>query len=510
MRKAITLAVCSLLLAAGWTGSAWAQGTPAQRLGLRLVDNKSTFDNEGQLNHYENVLGLYQLNDSYPFTAGMLNDGDNSIVIYRQAGDDGEFAPAVRINLQAQESIPEPTYLGALSFTNAPSSQTTVTADMLPEGWGTTTGGLIWQTNGSAYIAAQGGLTYTIPQGYSNVTVQVIAYVGSDVRGGYFTTNLDGLGWYVGSEVSAGGSYIVRTFYNVNSGQTISIYGGESGSDGYYLAASPDITQIGIRLMPDSYLPLMTVTPTASQMGDEGWGDESPLDVQPATLTVNDLVDLDALQVSDTFDQSTADNDHPASYRYKAELDANIEIPEGSGGGMDYYASADFAAATSSNPATAAFVGENNWSFYNTTVYSPSAGQCAYMTGYGRIVYRMPASFMGSSVDVTMTSSTGDDGAGEMYVNGVLHNFNAGETYTWTVPVTAGGAIELRGIGTTFSIDFTRIVISSGNGTPTGAPRHDTVAPESRPMPGIDGKPVLLQPLGENKTESNSPIKIND
>ena len=121
----------------------------------------------------------------------------------------------------------------------------------------------------------------------------------------------------------------------------------------------------------------------------------------------------------------------------------------------------------------------------------------------------MPASFMGKSVNVTMTSRTGSDGAGEMYVNGVLHNFSAGDTYTWTIPVTAGGAIEFRGIATTFSIDFTKIVISSGNGAPTGAPRHDITDPQSDQFKGIDGK-TMMEPVGESKTESNSMIRIND
>ena len=510
----MTTILCSLLLAVGWNG-AWAQAPAeaspaAQRIGLRLVDNKSTFVNDAERNEYENILGFYQLNEDYPITAGMLNPGDNLVTIYRQSENDSEFAPAVRMNLSAKDSIPEPKFISVLSFTNAPSSQTTITAEMLPDNWGTTANGLIWQTNGSAYIAAQGGLTYTIPAGYSNATVQLIAYVGSNVRGGYFTTNFNDEGWYVSSEVSAGGSFIVKTFYNVSSGQTISIYGGIHESDSYYFNQSPDITQIGFRLLPDSYIPLMTVTPTASQMGDEGWGDESPLDVQPRTYTVNDLIDLDELQVSDIFSESTASNDHPGYYNYKADFDANIEIPAGSATGTDFYASADFAAATSATPTAAAFVGENNWSFYSTNVYSPSAGQCAYMLGYGRIVYMMPASFMGKSVNVTMTTSTGSDGAGEMYVNGVLHNFNAGETYTWTIPVTAGGAIEFRGISNTFSIDFTKIVISSGNGAPTGAPRHDSAEPQSNQIKGIDGKSITLQALAESKTEQNSMIRIND
>ena len=509
MKQFMTTIVCSLLLAVGWN-SAWAQSPTAQRIGLRVVDNKSTFNNNAELNEYENILGLYQLNEDYPITAGMLNQGDNHITLYRQGQGEDEFAPAVRINLSAQDSIPTPKYLSALSFTNAPSTQTTITAAMLPDNWGTTTDGLIWQTNGSAYIAASGGLTYTVPEGYSNATLQLVVYVGSDVRGGYFTFNFNTEGWYISSEVSAGGSYILKSFPNVSSGQTIVIYGGMKENGSSYTYQSPDITQIGFRYIPDSYIPLVKVTPTTSHMGNEGWSDEDPLDAPKHTYTVNDLVDLDELQVSDIFSVSTTDNGHPDYYNYKADFEANIEIPISGSTGTDYYASADFAAATSATPSAAAFDGENNWSFYNTNVYTPSAGRCAYMLFYGRIVYRMPAYFMGSSVNVTMTSSNSSDGAGDIYVNGVLHTFTAGETYTWTVPVVAGGAIEFKGVSDTFSIDFTKIIISSGNGAPSGAPRHDNTMPQSYQMTGIDGKTVMPQPIEESKTKPNSMIRIND
>lgn len=515
MRKTVLFTfMCNLLLAVGWTVAS-AQETPAtspaaQRIGLQLVDNKSVYNIADEVNNYENILGFYQLNQDYPFTAGMLNDGDNNVIIYRQSDKDDEFAPVVRMNLQANRSVPEAAYIAALGFTSAPSQETVITADMLPEGWGTTTNGLVWQTNGSAYIAAQGGLTYTVPDGYTNATLQLIVYVGANVRGAYFTTNLNGEGWYISSEVSTGEGYIIRSFSNVNSGDVISIYGGLRENGTGYLSQSPDITQIAFRYFPNSYIPLMEVTPTVSHMGDEGWSNESPLDGQARTYTVNDLLDLAALQVSDIFSESTAANEHPEHYSYKADLDANIAIPSSATAGMDYYASADFTAATSASPTTAAFVGQNNWNFYDTNVYSPSAGQCAYMTFYGRIVYTMPITFMGNSVNVTMTSSTGTDGAGDMYVNDVLHTFAAGETYTWTIPVTAGGAIEFRGVSTTFSIDFIRIVISSGNGTPSGAPRHDSTEPMSRLVKGIDGKNVMLQNMSDSKTEPNSMIIIND
>ena len=505
----MTTIVCSLLLAVS-LNCAWAQAPAAQRIGLRVVDNKSTFVNDAERNDYENILGFYQLNEDYPITAGMLNEGDNHFIIYRQSENDSEFAPAVRLNLSAKDSIPESSYISAMSFTDAPSSQTTITQSMLPDNWGTTDDGLIWQTNGSAYVAVSGGLTFTVPEGYSNASVQLIVYVGSNVRGGYFTTNINGEGWYISSEVSAGNGFVIRSFPNVNSGDVITIYGGMKENGSSYTNPSPDITFIGFRYIPDSYIPLVELTPTSSQMGDGDWGEETPLDVEPLIFTVNDVVDFNGLQVSDIFSESTADNDHPSYYNYKADFEANIEMPASGSSGTDFYASADFAAATSATPTAAAFEGENNWSFYDTNVYSPSAGQCAYMLFYGRIVYRMPASFMGKSVNVTMTASTGTDGAGDMYVNGVLHTFNAGETYTWTIPVVAGGAIEFHGVSTTFSIDFTKIIISSGNGAPTGAPRHYYTEPESLQIKGMDGKTMMLQPIGESKTEQNSMIRIND
>ena len=107
--------ICSLLLATGWA-NALAQGTPAvspaQRLKLDLVDNRSTFvinEQQGTYeNHYVNTLSLSQPGNDNPnkFTAGMLNEGDNYITV-RRYDDEANDTPFARINLSATTTTPK-------------------------------------------------------------------------------------------------------------------------------------------------------------------------------------------------------------------------------------------------------------------------------------------------------------------------------------------------------------------------------------------------------------------
>ena len=513
MRKTVLFTlVCSLLLAVGWTGAS-AQDSPAanptaQRIGLQLVDNKSVYTIEDEVNNYENTLGLCQPDGDYKFTAGLLNEGSNHITLYRQGEGEDEGTPVARINLQAEYDEPQDGYIAGLNFaSSAPSSQTYITQSMLPTNWGTTDNGLVWQTNGYAYVAAQGGLTFTVPDGYSNVMLQLIVYVGSDARGGYFAYNVNGAGWYVTSQVSANSGYTLRTFTGINSGDVISIYGGESSGGSYYLANSPDIELIIFNYIPETLMPTVTVTPTVSNMSDGTWSDESPIGTA-ATYTVNDLINLDGMVMTDRFGESTATNEHPELYVYKVDFDANLVLPSSGATGLDFQASADFAAATSTSPTTATFTGPNNWTFVGTNVYTPSAGRCAYIMYYGTMMYRMPDTFLGNSVNVTVTASTGDDGAGDLYVNGVLHTFTAGETYTWTVPTGPNGAIVFKSNGETYSNDFTQIVISSGNGASLNAPRQQHVTTNRYEFQGRSFE--IDSPMTSRKQQRETAVRIND
>ena len=108
------------------------------------------------------------------------------------------------------------------------------------------------------------------------------------------------------------------------------------------------------------------------------------------------------------------------------------------------------------------------------------------------MLYVLPNNFMGNSVSVTVTTSTGDgssntsgDGRGDLLVNGVSHTFTAGETYTWTVPVTANGTIEFKAAASApYSPDFTQIVISSGSGAKYNSQRPGVKSLEKNLKPG--------------------------
>ena len=321
------------------------------------------------------------------------------------------------------------------------------------------------QTNGSAYITGKGGLTFTVPAGFSNDTLQIVAEVGTNIRDGYFSYCLNDGSWYVlTGGVNAGETTILTTLTGINTGDVISLYGGQKDGDSYYSVPSPDINMLGFHKIAKTLIPTVTVSPTISYRNGTAWDQETALN--GATYSVNDQIDLVGLgTITDAFSESTTENGHPSRYSYSVDFDANVVLPSGSSTGKDFLASADFTTATTSNASSATFGGENNWTFYGAKVYSPSAGKCCYLLYYGAIMYTMPASFMGNSVQVTITSNNSSDGAGDLYVNGQVHTFTSGETYTWTIPVSANGAIELKCVSDDFSIDFTRIVISSGNGS---------------------------------------------
>ena len=507
------LLMFAMLCSSGWT---FAQTSPAERLSLTLEDNRSNYTTAGERNNYVNTLRLNQPSGDNKLTAGMLNDGDNYIVFHRidDQGNDSTFA---RVNLNAQVTEAEMEVIDGMNFSsNPPSSQTTITQAMLPDNWGTNGSNLIWQTNGYAYISGQGGLTYSVPAGYDNAIIQLVIYVGSNVRNGYFSTNYNDAGWSVNTtQVSAGGGYVVKTFTGVNTGDVISIYGAQASGSSYYLSQSPDIDDIYFREVPKTLAASIEITPTISRWQSNDWGAETSFG-NSATYSPNDLIDLYNLgEVSDIFYAETSENAHSDYYNYKVTFGGNIDLPSGGSTGLDFYASADFTAATSSSPTTSTFNGPNNWTFLSANIYSPSAGKCCYILSYGSILYTMPSSFMGNSVNVTMTSSTGTDGAGPMYVNGVLHTFTAGETYTWSVPVSANGTIEFKANAAddytnSYSIDFTQIVISSGNGSSMNAPAQAISKPMTLKYKNSRLHPNMPEPTSESKHERDNIIRIND
>lgn len=500
------LLMFAMLCTSGWT---FAQTSPAERINLTLVDNLSTYTTAGERNNYVNSLRINQPDGSYKLTAGMLYDGDNNIVFHRidNSGNDTEFA---RVNLNAEVTVEESEVIDGLSFSsNPPSSQTTITQTMLPDNWGTDGSNLIWQTNGYAYISGAGGLTYTIPAGYSNATIMFYIINGSNVRGGYWIYNHNDEGWTVAASASAGyGSTIVVG--GMNSGDVISFYGATRGTSGYSTYQSPDIDGIYVLTLPESYLPSIEVTPTVSYWDGSDWG--TPTNIgQSYSYQPNDTLNLFSMgTVTDTFFAETDQNNHSDYYNYKVTFGGNIDLPTDGSTGLDFYSSADFSACTTSNPTSATMTGYNGWAFNESYAYSSNSIISVYIQYYGAIVFTMPESFMGNSVNVAVTSSTGADGAGDLYVNGVLHTFTAGETYIWTVPVSANGTIEFKSDGQTYSVDISRIVISSGNGSALNAPVHAGMSLYNGLNTKLGFKKTAPMPVSESTKERIINVKIND
>ena len=206
--------IFSLLLVAG-LNIAHAQSTgdivQANRIGLSLVDNQSEYTTVGEMNHYSNTLRLCQPAGPYKLTASMLNDGENRVSIHRIDTKDGDNEIG-SISFQATRHIPTSQTIDLLDFyqdgAGAHTGSTTITQDMLPANgnWGTDGTNLIWQASGYAYVSGQGGLTFTVPEGYDDATLQFIIYVGTNARGGYFIYNLNNAGWRIAATATAGGT----------------------------------------------------------------------------------------------------------------------------------------------------------------------------------------------------------------------------------------------------------------------------------------------------------------
>lgn len=179
----------SSLLIAGWI-AAQAQSTvnPAERIGLTLVDNKSTFVIDAEQNNYENLLRFNQPTGQSKLTAGMLNEGGNPITLHR-IDDKGHDIERARVNLTT--SITRPKILSkGIDFigSSAPSSNTTLTTSQLPAYWGTNGSGLVWQTSGYGTITSKGGLTFTVPEEWDGGSIRLTSQWEQMFKAAFFHT----------------------------------------------------------------------------------------------------------------------------------------------------------------------------------------------------------------------------------------------------------------------------------------------------------------------------------
>ena len=473
MRKTILHITCGLLLATGWA-NALAQGTtsPAQRLNLELVDNVSNYNIATQQNEYTNTLRLSQPTGDNKLTAGMLKQGDNIITVTRQGVKDGQNvgtpADVATINLNRAPQTYPTNPISSIDFTSLiTSSGTTSINNSLPANWSSTglTGYYSTRTGTKyAYIKSGSTLSFTIPSDLNihNGKINVLIYTTNT---GYFEVG----DWI--NEASTGWNRFGVS--GVNAGDVITIQGMTQNYDGSFSAGqSPRMQQIQIQFI-EPLVPVYDVTTTLNANGNVSQIGTT------TTLSPNDEISLNGMNdLVDSFTAPTATNAHPDTYTYAATVDANISFPSASTGESSFYASADYQNGDGTVEGIV-ITGPNNW-VHEYVGLEDEGAYCLWFNNDGNVLYTMPNDFTGNSVNVTITSDSGSYGAGSIMVNGESHTFTAGTSHTWTVPVRANGTILFACQPTDpYSVDVTKIVISSGNGSASNAPRHTVNAQSS-------------------------------
>ena len=469
MRNKLTIILFGLLLAVGWT-HALAQGTvttsPAQRLNLELVNYVSNYNIATQQNEYTNTLRLSQPTSDNKLTAGMLKQGDNIITVTRQGVKDGQNVgtptdvATININRAPQTYPTNP--ISSIDFTSLITSSGSLN-NMLPANWSST--GLYgyyrssWGTTTKyAYIQSGYSLSFTIPADLNihNGKIMVLIYT---TTAGYFAVG----GWRNQAIENSWNRFGVT---GVNAGDVITIQGvSNSGA----AAQSPRMQAIQIQFV-EPIVPNYDVTTTLNANGNVSQIGTT------TTVSPNDEISLNGMNdLVDSFTAPTATNAHPDSYTYAATVDANISFPSASTGESSFYASADYQNGDGTVEGIV-ITGPNNW-VHEYVGLVDEGTYCLWFNNDGNVLYTMPNDFTGNSVNVTVTSDTGSYGAGSLMVNGENYTFTAGETHTWTVPVCANGTILFAcGPEVGYSIDITKIVISSGNGSASNAPKHSVNA----------------------------------
>ncbi len=169
----------------------------------------------------------------------------------------------------------------------------------------------------------------------------------------------------------------------------------------------------------------------------------------------------------------------------------------------DFYASVDFTKGNGSDLESPEFIGPDGWGYLLVSYYTPSGATPAfYLDATGELIYTMPPTFTGNTVNVTVTSTNHSDGAGILVVNGTSHTFTQGSSYTYIVPASANGVIQFKSAeGESYTCDIAKIVIQSGNGTAMHAPLSQPNKHSLKKL-NLNGKEINLQ-----KIESSSDNK---
>lgn len=511
MRRILLLIAFSLLLSAGWTYvSASETGSPAQRLKLILVDNKSTFVFDDEQNHYVNTLRLNQPEGSYQLTADMLYEGDNIITITRQDDNGGENE-CIRINLAA--------VFNASSVTITPTVSHYV--DNAWSDWDPLGHTITCQRDevinlstieveddffeSTAENAHPSQYEYSASMDANIVlpdpNIPVIVTPDNDIIMGA-ETSVDVLvsGYYLTEQatLTVTGPFAVNpstlTADEVNNGTTVTItFTGSNHSGTGTLTVASGIASRTVNISHRSADPVIIATPTTVNIsgtatsgtftvhGTDLEGSitvtgNSNFTVSPTSISMEDAmagnVTVTITPKSGITTQTSGTIMLTSPGAEPVTVQVNYEPP--------FYASIDFSKCTSSDVTTAEIIGYNGWTLTNVRVYHPG-NYCAYLSRNNSFTYTMPSTFTGNTVYVTVTSDTGSDGAGDLIVNNVSHTFTSGSSYTWTVSVSAGGTITFSAPSSSnWSVDMSKIAISAVNPAALNSPQivnrtHDDI-----------------------------------
>ncbi len=521
MRKVINYMLFSLLLATGWM-NALAQGSiaasPVERLKLTLVDNKSTYHIDEQKNYYENTLRLDQPDGTYKLTAGMLNQGNNFIIISRKADTESEAKDVARINLRAVMSGTNITVTPAKSFysdnewsvdeaigqarTYGPDDVLDLSlelTDIFSVLTDDDTHPALYEYTASleANIILPDPSKPVIVTPDSDIDMGDVSSVNVLVSGYYLT---DDATITMTGDFSASPSTL--TADQVNAGYTVVVSytgSGHSGT-GTMTITSGSVTRT-VNITYRSAPPVIIAAPTTVTINapaTSGTFTVRGTDLA-GPITINGGTYFNVSPSSISMDDAMAGNVTvtitPKSGIYTATTGTiTLSSPEAQSVTVQvsytpaFYASIDFSQCTSSDPNSAEIIGHNGWTLTNVTIYQPG-NVCGYLRQNTNFTYRMPNTFTGNRVYVTVTSDTGSDGAGQLSVNNTNHTFTSGSSYTWTITVSAGGTITFAAPRRDYSVDISKVVISETNPNALNAPKQSQ-APHAVSRTGISKEEI--------------------
>ena len=517
MQRGLIFILCGMLLPACCI-HALAQETlsPAKRLELTLVDNKSTYDINAEVNRYVNTLRLDQPTGPFLLTADMLNQGDNIITITR-LDDKGGSTEVARVNLNAVFNASTVTITPTVSYYrdnawstpepigNSQSYQSSDTINLssilLDDDFTESTAS---NTHPNHYeYSARFDANTILP----DPSIPVLLTPDSDIN----------LGAETSIQVLVSGYYLTQAATLVTSGP-FAVYPTTLTADEVNNGCMVTVTFTGSGHVGTGELSITSGTATRTV-------NISHRSAQPAIIASPATVNISGGATSGTFTVSGTDLEgaitvtgdanftvSPTSISMEDAMTGNVTVtvtPNGSITSLTngtitltspdaepvtvqvtydppFYASIDFNKCTISDPTSAEIVGYNGWTLVNVKIYQPG-NMCAYLNSGTSFTYTMPGTFTGNTVYVTVTSDTGSDGAGSLLVNNVSHNFTSGSSYTWTVSVSANGNITFAApSNTNWSCDIAKIVISAQNPAMMNAPRV------SSKKAGQDDKPTDL------------------